>query len=66
LTLTLSLGELLALVLAAVTLAVTDGSALSQLGMAWLAKKLGVRPDEIRATTSATDDESGEEGDRAG
>ena len=65
-TLTLSLGELLALVLAAVTLAVTDGSALSQLGMAWLAKKLGVRPDEIRATSSATDDESGEEGDRAG
>jgi len=66
LTLTLSLGELLALVLAAVTLAVTDGSALSRLGMAWLAKQLGVRPDEIRATSSATDDESGEEGDRAG
>jgi hypothetical protein len=34
--------------------------------MAWLANQLGVRPDEIRATSSATDDESGEEGDRAG
>jgi len=66
LTLTLSLYELLAIVLAAVTLAVTDGSALSRLGMAWLAKKLGVRPDEIRATSSATVADGGEEGDRAG
>lgn len=63
--LTLTLGELAAVVLVSVLLAVTDGSALSRLGVAWLAKKLGVRPEEIRATNDAADD-ADEEAESAG
>jgi len=47
---------------AAVLLAATDASALSRLGMAWLAKKLGVSPAAIRATDAATDGEAQESG----
>jgi hypothetical protein len=55
----LSLAELLAVVLVAVTLAVTDGAALSRLGIAWLAKRLGVEPGEVVAYRNATDEEAG-------
>lgn len=60
---TLSLAELLAVVLVAVTLAVTDGAALSWLGIAWLAKRLGIEPSEMVAFKNATDvsSNSGEE-----
>lgn len=53
---TLSLAELLAVVLVAVTLAVTDGAALSRLGTAWLAKRLGVEPGEVAAYQNSTDE----------
>lgn len=59
--LSLTFGELSGVVFVAVVLAVTDGSALSRLLTAWLAKRLGIRPEEIRATTAATDDEDGDE-----
>jgi hypothetical protein len=56
---TLSLAELLAVVLVASTLAVTDGAALSRLGIAWLAKRLGVEPSEVVAYQNATGEEHG-------
>jgi hypothetical protein len=57
--LTLSLAELFAVVLVASTLAVTDGAALSRLGIAWLAKRLGVEPGEVVAYRNATDEDTG-------
>lgn len=39
--------QLGALIWFCVTLAVTDGAALSRLGIAWLAKRLGLWPAEI-------------------
>jgi hypothetical protein len=53
----ITLGELLGVVFVAVALAATDAAALSRLAVAFLAKKLGVEPDEIRATDRATDGE---------
>jgi hypothetical protein len=55
---TLSLAELLAVVLVASTLAVTDGAALSRLGIAWLAKRLGIKPSEVVAYRNATDEDA--------
>lgn len=54
----LSLTELLAVALVASTLAVTDGAALSRLGIAWLAKRLGIEPGEVVAYRNATDGDS--------
>ncbi|WP_436924779.1 hypothetical protein [Halosimplex amylolyticum] len=42
-------------VVAAVGLAATDAVAVSRVFVAWLAKRLGVAPAEIRATDAATD-----------
>ncbi|ELZ22394.1 hypothetical protein C475_17818 [Halosimplex carlsbadense 2-9-1] len=58
-TLTLTVVELAAVVMAAVGLAATDASALSRVWVAWLAKRLGVEPAEIRATDAATDGDGG-------
>jgi hypothetical protein len=55
---TLSLAELLAVVLVTATLAVTDGAVLSRPGIAWLAKRLGIEPGEVVAYRSATDEEA--------
>jgi len=55
---TLSLAELLAVVLMAVTLAVTDGAALSRFGIAWLAKRLDVEPGKVVPYRNATDEEA--------
>lgn len=54
----LTLGELVTLVGLAVVLAVTDGAALSRLGMAWLSKKMGMKPREISRYETATDGDS--------
>jgi hypothetical protein len=54
----LSLTELFAVALVASTLAVTDGAALSRLGIAWLAKRLGIEPSEVVAYRNATDGDS--------
>ncbi len=43
------------MVVAAVGLAATDAVAVSRVFVAWLAKRLGVAPAEIRATDAATD-----------
>ncbi len=53
--------QLSAIVLVAVVLASTDPAALSRLGMAWLSKKLGVKPSEISKYDSATDGGGGDE-----
>lgn len=42
----------------AVVLAVSDGAALSRLGIAWIAKKLGVEPREVTKYDRATDGDS--------
>lgn len=54
-TVTLTLAELVAIALGAAFLAVTDGARFSRVGIAYLAKKLGVRPGEIEATNDAAD-----------
>ncbi len=51
---TLTMAELGAVVGLAVVLAVTDGAALSRIGIAFLAKKMGVSPSEVIATNAAT------------
>lgn len=55
---TLSVAELAAVVLAAVALATTDASAVSRLAVAFIAKKLGIKPAEITRYQSATEDDS--------
>lgn len=52
-TVTLTTTELVGLVLFGVLLAATDAAALSRLGLAWLAKRLGVEPAEIGAVHRA-------------
>ncbi|GGM46331.1 hypothetical protein [Haloarcula argentinensis] len=47
--------QLGALIWLCVTLAVTDGAALSRLGIAWLAKRLGLQPAEIVRFEAAAD-----------
>jgi len=59
----LTLAQLAAIVLVAVVLAATDASALSRLGIAWLSKKLGVKPGEISQYDSATDGGGDEKAD---
>jgi len=60
-TVTLTLLELGAVVGGAVALAATDAAAISRLGVAFLAKKLGVKPGEVMKYDRATDGE--QEGD---
>jgi len=60
-TVTLTAYELLAVMFAAALLAATDAARLSRLAMAYLSKKLDVRPARIEATDEATDPNSGEE-----
>ncbi|MDR9381818.1 MAG: hypothetical protein RI560_09145 [Natronomonas sp.] len=50
-----TLAQLATIVLVAVALASTDAAALSRLAIAWLSKKLGVKPGEITKYDSATD-----------
>ena len=59
----LTLAQLTAVVLGAVVLASTDPAALSRLGMAWLSKKLGVKPGEISKYDAATDGDDETAGD---
>lgn len=54
-TVTLTLLELGAVVGAAVALAVTDAAAISRLGVAFIAKKLGIEPQEVTRYDQATD-----------
>jgi hypothetical protein len=55
--LTLTLAELLGVVLFTTTLAVTDGAALSKLLLAALGKRIGVEPATVTAYDDATDDD---------
>lgn len=55
-TVDLTLLELGAVVGGAVLLAVTDAAALSRLGIAWLAKKLGVSPQLLSRYQSAAEE----------
>ncbi|WP_121822829.1 hypothetical protein [Halostella salina] len=52
---TLALWEVGMIVAVSVGLAATDAAALSRLLLAALAKRYGVRPQEIRAVDAATD-----------
>lgn len=52
---TLTTGELAAVVFAAVALAATDAAAISRLAVAFAAKKLGVKPGEVVRYDQATD-----------
>lgn len=52
---TLTLLELAAIVGGAVVLAVTDGAAISRLGIAWTAKRLGIKPRDVVRYDRATD-----------
>jgi len=54
---TLTLAELLGVVLFATTLAVTDGAALSKLLVAALGKRIGVKPATVTEYDDATDDQ---------
>lgn len=54
---TLTLAELLGVVLFATTLAVTDGAALSKLLLAALGERIGVKPATVTAYDDATDDQ---------
>ncbi|WP_154018396.1 hypothetical protein [Halolamina rubra] len=56
----LTLAQLITIVLGAVVLASTDPAALSRLGMAWLSKKLGVKPRDITKVDNATDGDADE------
>jgi hypothetical protein len=62
-TVTLSYVELAATVGAAVALAATDASALSRLGITYVAKRLGVEPGEIYRYDSATSGDPDETAD---
>jgi len=55
-TITLTFVELAALIAIAVGLAATDAAAISRLGIAFAAKKLGIKPAEIMQYNSATDE----------
>jgi len=55
-TITLTFVELSALIAIAVGLAATDAAAISRLGIAFAAKKLGIKPNEIMQYNSATDE----------
>jgi len=55
-TITLAFVELAALIAIAVGLAATDAAAISRLGIAFAAKKLGIKPNEIMQYNSATDE----------
>jgi len=52
---TMTLWELAAVVGAAVGLATTDAAAVSRLGVAFVAKKLGIKPAEVMKYDRATD-----------
>ena len=54
-TVSLTLPQLAGLVALAVLLAVSDGAAISRLGVAWVAKRLGVEPGEVTKYDRATD-----------
>jgi hypothetical protein len=54
---TLTLAELLGVVLFTTTLAVTDGAELSKLLLAALGKRIGVKPATVLAYDDATDDQ---------
>lgn len=54
---TLTLPELAGVVAAACALAVTDGAAISRLGVAFVARKLGVKPADVTKYDRATDGE---------
>lgn len=56
-TVTLSLVELAGVVGGAVALATTDAAAVSRLAVAFIAKKLGVKPSEVTRYEEATDGE---------
>ena len=72
-TLTLTLGELAGVVAAAVLLAASDPATVSRIGVAWLAKWLGVEPGEVVRMERATDGDpttdaaavDGDQGDEA-
>jgi len=55
-TITLTFVELAALIAIAVGLAATDAAAISRLGIAFVAKRLGIKPGEIMQYNSATDE----------
>jgi len=55
-TITLTFVELAALIAIAVGLAATDAAAISRLGIAFAAKKMGIKPNEIMQYNSATDE----------
>lgn len=57
-TLTLTLIEVGIIVFVAVTLAVTDGAAISRLGVTYAAKYLGIKPNEINQYSAAADGDS--------
>lgn len=59
-TVTLTLLELAAIVGAAVALATTDAAAVSRLGVAFVAKKLGIKPQEVMKYDRATDGQQDE------
>jgi len=62
-TVSLSLAELAAVVAVSVGLAATDAAAVSRLAVAYVAKKAGLKPAEIRGFDAATDgDEEGDGG----
>lgn len=56
-TVTLTLYQLGAVVFVAVVLAATDAAAISRLGIAFAAKKMGVEPGEVTKYDQATDGE---------
>jgi hypothetical protein len=61
-TVSLTLAELGAVVAVSVALASTDAAAVSRLAVAFVAKKAGLKPAEIRGFDAATDGDD-EEGD---
>ena len=68
-TLTLTLTELLAIMLLSAALASTEAVRLSLLFTAYVAKKLGVKPSQVRAMDAATDGDpetTAEEAESAG
>jgi len=55
-TITLTFVELAALIAIAVGLAATDAAAISRLGIAFAAKKLGIKPNEVMRYNDATNE----------
>lgn len=60
-TVELTVAELAAVVGAAVVLSATDAAAISRLGVAFVAQRLGVEPGAIRSYDAATDGGSDDE-----